>query len=777
MPVTDMKKTTVLPVLALRGLVMFPEMVMNFDVGRIVSLNALQIAAKGKQLVYLVAQKDIRDDEPSEDNIYSIGCVARIAQVLKTPDKTARVVVDGLYRAKHTSFYKNGNYFEAEVEKLDDVMPRVREVYAETLIRRIRNDFMLYAENLPKIPPDIPLTVETTEQLGYLTDYIAFNIQAQYDDKQYLLEQTNPVKRGKILLDVLKRETEILKLDIKLSEKVKDNLDENQKEYYLREQIKVINEELYGETTDDNDEFTEYAEKIKSLNAPDSVKEKLNNELSKFIKMPQGAHESVVVRSYLDACIKLPWNSYTNTVVNIKKAAKILDRDFYGMQKVKERILEMLSVYTLAPDIKGQIICLVGPPGVGKTSIGKTIAECTGRQYARVSLGGIRDEAEIRGHRRTYVAAMPGKIINAVMSAGSGNPLILLDEIDKIGSDYKGDPAAALLEVLDPEQNTTFTDHFLDMPYDLSKVLFITTANSTDSIPAPLLDRMEIIELSSYTREEKFNIAKKHIVAKQIVRHGLNKEKIKITDKAIFAMIDYYTREAGVRKLERTVATVCRKAAKMIAEGAESKITVDAAMLEKMLGVKKFLPEQLLKNDEVGVINGLAWTSVGGEIMQLEVATCAGTGKIELTGSLGDVMKESAKAAITYVRCNAAKYSIDPDFYKNQDIHIHATEAAVPKDGPSAGVTITTALVSALTNAPVRRDIALTGEITIRGRVLPIGGLKEKSMAAYRAGVKTVFIPRDNEADLSEIDEIVRSSVKFIAVDTVDEIINSALKK
>ncbi|MBQ0083948.1 MAG: endopeptidase La [Clostridiales bacterium] len=776
MPVKEIENNAVLPVLALRGLVLFPEMVMNFEVGRLVSLNALQAATKGNQLIYLVAQKDIREDEPTADNIYEIGCVARVAQVLKTPDKTARVVVDGLYRAKHTSFIKNGNYFVANVQKMEDVIPKVRAVYAETLLRRIRNEFMNYAENLPKIPPDIPLTVETTDELGYLTDYIAFNIQAQYDDKQYILEQDNPVKRAKILIDVLKRETEILKLDIKISEKVRDNLDENQKEYYLREQIKVINEELYGENSGD-DEFNEYAEKINSLNAPESVKEKLNSELNKFIKMPQGAHESVVVRSYLDTCIRLPWNSYTDNKVNIKKAAKILDRDFYGMQKVKERILEMLSVYTLAPDIKGQIICLAGPPGVGKTSIGKTIAECTGRQYARVSLGGIRDEAEIRGHRRTYVAAMPGKIINAVISAGSGNPLILLDEIDKIGSDYKGDPAAALLEVLDPEQNTTFTDHFLDMPYDLSKVLFITTANNTDTIPAPLLDRMEIIELSSYTREEKFNIAKKHIVGKQIARHGLDKEKIKITDKAIFGMIDFYTREAGVRKLERTIATVCRKTAKMIAEGKTEKVMVDEAMLEKMLGVKKFLPEQLLKNDEVGVINGLAWTSVGGEIMQLEVATCAGTGKIELTGSLGDVMKESARAAITYVRCNADKYNIYPDFYKDRDIHIHATEAAVPKDGPSAGVTITVALVSALTNIPVRRDIALTGEITIRGRVLPIGGLKEKSMAAYRAGIKTVFIPKENEADLAEIDAVVKDTIKFVPVDTVDEIINNALKK
>ncbi len=491
--------------------------------------------------------------------------------------------------------------------------------------------------------------------------------------------------------------------------------------------------------------------------------------------MPGGAHEGTVVRGYLDTCLELPWNNYTKVSADIKRAAKILDRDIYGMNKVKERILEMLSVYALAPDIKGQIICLAGPPGVGKTSIGKTVAECMGRKFARISLGGVHDEAEIRGHRKTYIGAMPGKIIDAVRRAGSGNPLILLDEVDKLGSDYKGDPSSALLEVLDPEQNGTFTDNFIEIPYDLSHTVFIATANDLSTVPAPLLDRMEVIEIPSYTREEKLNIAKYHLVRKQEQRHGLNGRTFKITDGAIYSLIDFYTREAGVRRLERTIAALCRKSAKLIAEGSEKRVTVNAETVEKMLGHKRYKPEQILSRDEVGIINGLAWTSVGGEIMQLEVAVMEGTGKIELTGSLGDVMKESAMAAVSYVRSNAERFNIDTEFYKKLDIHIHATEAAVPKDGPSAGVTITTGLVSALTGRAVKRDVAMTGEVTIRGRVLPIGGLREKSMAAYTGGVKTVFIPADNVADLEDVDDIVKQNVSFIPVSFVDEIIEKAL--
>lgn len=764
-----------LPVLALRGLVSFPGMMMHFEVGRKISLKALTYAMEHKQTIYLVAQKDIRDEEPTADNIYEIGCVARVAQILKTPDNSARVLIEGLYRARHLSFTKSaGDFYVSDVERLTDAPIKNRAVYVETLLRRAKSEFALYAEKLPKIAPDIPLTVETDEDLGHLSDYIAFNIQAPYDDKQYVLEQLNPVKRIKVVIDVLKKETEILEIDSHISEKVKNQIDENQREYYLKEQIRAINDELYGDGAEQN-EFDEYNAKIESLNADESVKEKLFGEVAKLAKMPQGSHEGTVIRGYLDTCIKLPWNSRTDAKINIKKAAKILERDFYGMKKVKERILEMLSVYVLAPEIKGQIICLAGPPGVGKTSIGKTIAECMGRRFARVSLGGIRDEAEIRGHRKTYIGAMPGKIIGAINQAGSGNPLILLDEIDKLGNDYKGDPSSALLEVLDPEQNATFVDHYIDMPYDLSGVLFITTANNIDSIPAPLLDRMEVIELSSYTREEKFNIAKKHLVAKQTARHGLNTDNFKITDRALYSLIDFYTREAGVRRLEREIASVCRKSAKIITESNTPKVTVDDKVIIDMLGKRKFTPETVLKNDEVGIVNGLAWTAVGGEIMQLEVAVCNGTGKLELTGSLGEVMRESAKAAVTYVKCHTEEYNIDADFYKNKDIHIHATEAAVPKDGPSAGVTIVTALVSALTNTPIRRDVAMTGEVTIRGRVLAIGGLKEKSMAAYRGGVKTVFIPKENEPDLAEIDDAVKKNVIFIPVSDVADIVSAAL--
>ncbi len=617
------------------------------------------------------------------------------------------------------------------------------------------------------------MTVDNATDVGYISDFIAFNIPAPFDDKQYILEQISPVNRAKILYELLVKEREIGEIDKKISEKTRAAIDENQREYYLREQIRVISSELYGDEA--ADEINDYYSKIENLSADDSVKQNLARHVAKLSKMPQGSHEGTVERGYLDTCLELPWNAFSTVTADIKRAAKILDRDIYGMKKVKERILELLSVYVLNPDVKGQIICLVGPPAVGKTSIGKTIAECMGRRFARISLGGVHDEAEIRGHRKTYIGAMPGKIINAIKQAGSGNPLILLDEIDKLGSDYKGDPASALLEVLDPEQNSTFVDHFVEMPFDLSRTVFIATANNMSTIPAPLLDRMEVIELSSYTREEKFNIAKKHLTAKQLERHGIAKNQLKITDSAIYSLIDFYTREAGVRKLERSIASLCRKSAKILASGEAERVTVRDSDVVKMLGRHRYKPEVILANNEVGIINGLAWTSVGGEIMQLEIATMPGTGKIELTGSLGDVMKESARAAVSFVRANASKYGIDAEFYKNTDIHIHATEAAVPKDGPSAGVTITTGLISALTNKPIARDVAMTGEVTIRGRVLPIGGLKEKSMAAYTGGVKTVFIPKENIPDLEDVDERVKENIEFVPVSFVDEIISRAI--
>ncbi len=765
-------KIEIMPVLALRGLVVFPGTVLSFDVARKKSVAAVKYAAEHGGLLYAAAQREVFVEDPKEEDLYPIGCVVRVRQVLKISDNTVKVLVDGLYRAK-AGAVSFGAFLSAGITRLEDKPIKNRPVYLESLIRRIRTQFEKYVEVYSNMAPDVVMQVAVSDDVGKLADFIASSVPAPYDDKQYILEQTDPVRRAKILIEMLDKEREIGEIDRRIGEKTKAAIDENQREYYLREQIKAISSELYGDDT--ADEIDEYHMKVEALNADSSVKEALHKEVNKLAKMPGGAHEGTVVRGYLDTCLELPWNNYTKVSADIKRAAKILDRDIYGMNKVKERILEMLSVYALASDIKGQIICLAGPPGVGKTSIGKTVAECMGRKFARISLGGVHDEAEIRGHRKTYIGAMPGKIIDAVRRAGSGNPLILLDEVDKLGSDYKGDPSSALLEVLDPEQNGTFTDNFIEIPYDLSHTVFIATANDLSTVPAPLLDRMEVIEIPSYTREEKLNIAKYHLVRKQEQRHGLNGRTFKITDGAIYSLIDFYTREAGVRRLERTIAALCRKSAKLIAEGSEKRVTVNAETVEKMLGHKRYKPEQILSRDEVGIINGLAWTSVGGEIMQLEVAVMEGTGKIELTGSLGDVMKESAMAAVSYVRSNAERFNIDTEFYKKLDIHIHATEAAVPKDGPSAGVAITTGLVSALTGRAVKRDVAMTGEVTIRGRVLPIGGLREKSMAAYTGGVKTVFIPADNVADLEDVDDIVKQNVSFIPVSFVDEIIEKAL--
>ncbi len=762
-----------LPMLALRGLVAFPGVMLHFEVGRKKSIKALNAAMEKGQKIYLVAQKNVFDEDPDEEGLYEIGCVVKICQILRLSDNNVKVLVEGLYRAKHLAVNDINGHFIADVNPLADAPIRNRKLYIEALARKIRTKFDFYASKGLKLAPDIASTVASTEDIGFLADFIAFNIPVPIDDRQFVLEQQNPVSRAKLVLELLDKESEIIDIDRKIGEKVKSQIDDNQREYYLREQIKAINYELYGDT--EEDEIEEYYSKVEALSATKEVKEKLKSEIAKLQKMPQGSHEGTVVRGYLDTCLALPWNVYKTINTDISRAEKILNRDFYGMDKVKQRILELLSVYTLAPDIKGQIICLVGPPGVGKTSISKSIAECMGRDFARVSLGGVHDESEIRGHRKTYIGAMPGKIINAIKSAGSNNPLILLDEIDKLGSDYKGDPSAALLEVLDGEQNSTFTDHFIDMPYDLSRAVFITTANTKATIPEPLKDRMEIIELTSYTREEKFQIAKEHLVARQIKNHGLDKRRCKIADEAIYDIIDFYTREAGVRKLERSLATVCRKTAKAIALGEKKSLIVNSKVLGSMLGIRKYTAEEILPNDEIGIINGLAWTSVGGEIMQLEVSVLEGSGKLELTGSLGDVMQESAKAAVSYVRANAEKYGIAQDFYKTRDIHVHATESAVPKDGPSAGVAITTALVSALTNRPVKRDVAMTGEVTIKGRVLAIGGLKEKSMAAYRAGVKTVFIPKMNEPDLAELDKKVIENVNFVPCSSVDFIIENAL--
>ena len=761
------------PAMALRGLVAFPDMLLTLDVGRKKSIQALSYAMDKNVPIYLVTQKDISVEDPDVSHLYDMGCLCRVRQVLKMPDGGAKVLVKGVYRARHLNFTDNGSHFVATIEKCEDKDIHNREVYVESLIRRIRAEFERYANVVRNLPNDIILNVATNDNLSSLCDFIAFNIPAPFDDKQYVLEQLNIITRAKILIELISKEREVTEIDNRIGERTRTHMDENQRDYYLKEQMRAISEELYGDET--ANEIEEFHEKTDALNASDAVKSKIHAEINKLSKMPQGAHESTVSRAYIETCLALPWNNCDDAVVDIKKAIKILDRDFYGMKKVKERILEMLSVYALSSEAKGNILCLYGPPGVGKTSIGKTIAECMGRKYQRISLGGMHDEAEIRGHRKTYIGAMTGKILTAIKNAGVSNPLILLDEVDKLGSDYKGDPASALLEVLDPEQNCNFTDNFLEMPYDLSKVVFITTANSLDTIPAPLLDRMEVVSLDGYTREEKFNIAKRHIVPREIVSHGLTPKNCRFADNALYGIIDFYTREAGVRKLQRTVGSLCGKAAKQIAEGSALKVNIKASDLEIMLGHKKYRPEMTLPKDEVGVINGLAWTQVGGEIMQIEVAVLPGTGKTVLTGNLGDVMKESAEAAITFVRANATKYGIDTEFYKTKDIHVHATESAVPKDGPSAGVTITTALVSALTGRAVRRDVAMTGEVSIRGRVLQIGGLKEKAMAAHRGGVKRVFIPHDNIPDIDEVDQKVRENLEFIPVRTVTEIIDRAL--
>lgn len=761
------------PTVALRGLVQFPNMLLTLDVGRKKSVRAISAAMDKNSPVFLITQKDIAVEEPTKSDLYEIGCLCRVRQVLKMPDGGAKVLVSGLYRARMLNFNTNGSYFVADIEQREEKPIKNREIYKESLVRRIRHEFERYALAAADVPEDIALTVATKNDIPFLCDYIAFNIPAPFDDKQYILEQTNPITRAKVLLELLSKEREVTEIDNRIGQKTRTRIDENQRDYYLKEQMRVISEELYGD--DSADEIDAFHKKVEELDADADVKEKIHTEINKLSKMPQGAHEGTVSRAYIETCLSLPWNKCDNAVVDIKRAEKILNRDFYGMEKVKERILEMLSVYALSPDSRGNILCLYGPPGVGKTSIGKTVAECMGRKYQRISLGGMHDEAEIRGHRKTYIGAMTGKILTAVKNAGTSNPLILLDEVDKLGSDYKGDPSSALLEVLDPEQNCNFTDNFLEIPYDLSRAVFITTANSLDTIPAPLLDRMEVVSLDGYTREEKFNIAKRHIVPREIASHGLTNKNCRFADSAIYGIIDFYTREAGVRKLQRAIGSLCGKAAKRIADGSDTKVNIKASDLENMLGHKKYRPEMILPQDEVGVINGLAWTQAGGEIMQIEVAALEGSGKTVLTGNLGDVMKESAEAAITFVRANAQKYGIDTEFYKNRDIHIHATESAVPKDGPSAGVTITTALVSALTNRPVRRDIAMTGEVSIRGRVLAIGGLKEKAMAAERGGVKRVFIPHDNIPDIDEVDQKVRENLEFIPVKYVTEIIDRAL--
>ncbi|HAS37962.1 MAG TPA: endopeptidase La [Ruminococcaceae bacterium] len=767
-----------MPTVALRGLVVFPGMGVTFDVGRARSLQAIKAAMADDQQIFLVAQKDVRDDEPDIDKLYKIGTIAKVSHILRLPNSdTVRVSVDGITRATMVDMLQCDPYLITDVRIRREISVKSDDKdYATALVRQTKDYFEDYAEVVPQMPAEIILDVLEKTDPGELADYIGSNIMIEYKKRQQILNEMNPLKRLEKVCCLLASEGDLMKLENEINQKVQENIDKSQREYYLHEQMKIISDEL-NDGLSPQAECDELREKILALGLEEKAEKKLLKECARLEKMSPTSPEATVNRVYLETCLELPWHKYSVDKLDLAHARKVLDHDHYGLEKVKERIIEALAVRSLSEGSYGQTLCLVGPPGVGKTSVAKSVASAMGRSFARISLGGTSDEAEIRGHRKTYIGAMPGRIINAIKQAGTQNPIILLDEIDKLGSDYKGDPSSALLEVLDGEQNSTFVDRYIELEFDLSKVMFITTANDASTIPAPLLDRMEIIELPGYTNEEKFNIAKKHLIPKQAKLHGLNGRTFKINDKALYALIDGYTREAGVRKLEQKIAALCRKAAAEIVGGEAKSLTVKESNLEKLLGPKKFIPLSVDKEAEIGVVNGLAWTSVGGEMLQVEAAVFDGTGKVELTGSLGDVMKESAMAAVSFIRSKADKYGVDHKFYKEKDIHIHVPEGAVPKDGPSAGVTMATALLSALTDTPVNQYVAMTGEISLRGRVLPIGGLREKTMAAYRMGIKTVIIPQKNVPDLAEIDEKVRAALNFVPVTELDEVFEIALIK
>ena len=764
-----------MPILALRGMTVFPEQTVHFDVGRVKSALALDAAMKKDQILFLAPQKRIDEDDPHLTGLYPIGCVAQIKQILKSQGDNIRVLVTGLYRGKITQMHYTEPYLCGSVERVSEI--QVAETLRARAMRRDANAlYSNYLELAERPSQSIQLRMLTSEDCGFIADSIAQNSGIDYPEKAKLLCQLNPVRRLENAVQMLRQEMEMLQLESDIQEKTKAHIDQEQRDYYLREQMRAIREEL-GEG-DEHSEFSDFEKRILLLNLEEGWEKKLRKDLDRLKKQPFGSSEASVLRNYLDTVLDFPWNKTTKETVDIQKASKILEKEHFGLEKVKERILETLAVRRMAPQMPPQIICLVGPPGVGKTSIAYSIAKSLNRKMARIALGGVRDEADIRGHRKTYVGAMPGRIITAMTQAGTRNPLLLLDEVDKMGSDYRGDPSAALLEVLDAEQNKTYRDHFMEIPVDLSDVMFITTANTLDTIPRPLLDRMEIIELGSYTDEEKLMIAKNHLIPKQMEKHGLKKSQLRISDDAVREVIRCYTRESGVRSLERRIADICRKAdVQILAQEKPVKISVTGNNLEVFLGVRKFLPDRMPGSDQVGLVTGLAWTSVGGETLEVEVNIMDGTGKLELTGNLGDVMKESAHAALSYIRANADSLGIEKDFYKTKDIHVHFPEGAVPKDGPSAGVTVCTAMVSALTGTSVRRDVAMTGEISLRGRVLAIGGLKEKTMAALRHGIRTVIIPEDNRRDLEEIDPVVRKSLNFISAKTVDTVLNAALNR
>ena len=764
-----------LPILALRGLTVFPDQTVHFDVGRAKSVLALEAAMKADQTLFLVPQKDLLVDDPKLADLYSIGTVAKVKQVLKTQTENLRVLVTGICRGRITELSQSEPYLYGNIEAVAQ-QKEEDSIRAQALRREANALYGLYLQMSEHPAQTVYLQMMASTSNGFLADSIAQNSGIEFPDKAKLLCMLNPTRRLETALRLLQREVEMLRVEAEIQEKTKAALDQNQRDYYLREQMKVIREEL-GEEDDEN-ECESYAASIRGLKLDKDVEKKLLKDVERLKKQPFGSSEGAVLRNYLDTVLELPWNVKTKERVDVAAARKILEKDHFGMEKVKERILETIAVRQMAPQMPPQILCLVGPPGVGKTSISYSVAKALNRKMARVSLGGVHDEADIRGHRKTYVGAMPGRIMTAMIQAGSSNPVLLLDEIDKMGSDYRGDPSAALLEVLDGEQNRAYRDHYLEIPYDLSDVLFITTANTLDTVPAPLLDRMEVIELGSYTDEEKVMIAKNHLIPKQLAKHGLKKSQLRISEEAVRETISCYTRESGVRGLERCFGDLCRKAAMELLDGETvKKVTVTGSNLEKYLGVRKYLPDRLPCTDQVGLVTGLAWTSVGGETLEVEVNVMDGSGKLELTGNLGDVMKESAHAALSYIRANAAKLGVAPDFYKTKDIHVHFPEGAVPKDGPSAGVTVCTAMVSALTGVSVRSDVAMTGEISLRGRVLRIGGLREKTMAALRHGIRTVIIPADNERDLEEIDQTVRRQLNFVSASTVDMVLETALNR
>ena len=771
------RKKLHLPTIALRGLVVFPNNLVHFEVGREKSIAAVEWAMANNSNVFLVAQKSMDTTEPQQADLFSYGVVAEVKQVLRVSGDLVKVLVEGKYRAKLSALDASGDFLLSEVRpapvragKADDA------VETEALLRALKAGFDEYLGMNPRLGKDVVFAIVSSDDPAFLSEYMPANLLFRYEDKQAVMDEGTLNGRLKKLIEMLRRECQVMKIEKEIAEKVNESMDKNQRDYYLHEQLHIISDEL-GEGDDTHAEADEYRRRITELHLAEDSEKKLLKEVDRLAKMQGSNQEATVIRTYLDTCLDLPWNTFTVDDLDISRAQQILDRDHYGLKKVKDRILETLAVRKLAPDVKAQIICLVGPPGVGKTSIARSIAESLGRKYVRISLGGVRDEAEIRGHRRTYIGAMPGKIITAMISAKSANPLMLLDEIDKLAGDFRGDPAAALLEALDPEQNSTFNDHFIDIPFDLSHVLFITTANDLGSIPGPLRDRMDVIELPSYTRVEKYNIARKHLLPKQLKACGLT-GKVTLSQSALYGIIDGYTREAGVRNLERTITSVLRKCARKIAAGEVESVSVTGTMLEQLLGPRFVKPDFLNRTNAVGIANGLAWTSVGGETLPIEVQVMDnGSGKITVTGSLGDVMKESAQLAVTWVRVHAAEYGIDPEKLKKCDLHIHAPEGAVPKDGPSAGVTLTTALVSCLSGIPVRGDVAMTGEITLHGNVLPIGGLREKSMAAYREGMKTVLIPKDNEPDLYEVDDEVKKNLTFLPMQSLTQVLNAALLK